>query len=102
MIIISVILFVLAVVVLMGKGDNLIAGYNTASEEERRRYNIVRLRRVIAGVNFLIAIMMLAYAFVVNETDETSLLLTTIVFPIVVVAICIIGIILTYTWAKHK
>ena len=28
---------VLAVIILTGKGDKLIAGYNTASEEERKK-----------------------------------------------------------------
>ncbi|MBO4315543.1 MAG: DUF3784 domain-containing protein, partial [Prevotella sp.] len=34
-IVLIVIMFTLGIVILSGKGDNLIAGYNTASEEER-------------------------------------------------------------------
>ncbi len=33
-IIVAAIFFILGIIVLIGKGDNLIAGYNTASEEE--------------------------------------------------------------------
>ena len=32
--------------ILIGKGDDLIAGYNTASKEERAKYDIGRLRKV--------------------------------------------------------
>ncbi len=35
LIILSVLLAVMGVIILIGKGDNLIAGYNTASKEER-------------------------------------------------------------------
>lgn len=36
----SALFLVLALVVYFGKGDNLIAGYNTASAKERAQYNI--------------------------------------------------------------
>ncbi len=35
-----------SILILCGKGDSLIAGYNTASEEERAGYDIGRLRKV--------------------------------------------------------
>ena len=38
---------ILAILILCGKGDSLISGYNTASEEERAGYDIERLRKVI-------------------------------------------------------
>ena len=38
---IAALFIVLAIVFLMGKGDKLIAGYNTASEEEKKKVNIV-------------------------------------------------------------
>lgn len=44
---------VLGVVILAGKGDFLIAGYNTASKEERDKVNIKRLRLLIAVLLFL-------------------------------------------------
>ena len=43
-----VLFLVLAVIFLMGKGDKLIAGYNTASEEEKKEVNIKRLRILMA------------------------------------------------------
>ena len=52
----AVVFIVLAVVFLMGKGDNLIAGYNTASEEERAKVDIKRLRIVMAILMVITAI----------------------------------------------
>ena len=40
----------LAVVILTGHGDGLIAGYNTTKEEKREQYNMKRLRAVVAGL----------------------------------------------------
>ena len=40
LIIVAAILLIMGIVVLIGKGDNLIAGYNTASKEEKSQYNI--------------------------------------------------------------
>ena len=42
-IVIAVLLLVMGVVILVGKGDNLIAGYNTASQEERA--NLAKAKR---------------------------------------------------------
>ena len=42
--IISLIVLILAVIILSGKGDNLIAGYNTSTKEEKETYNIKRVR----------------------------------------------------------
>ena len=36
LIIVAAILVIMGIIILIGKGDNLIAGYNTASKEERR------------------------------------------------------------------
>ena len=47
-IVFAIMFLVLAVIFLMGKGDMLIAGYNTASEEERKTIDIKRLRIVMA------------------------------------------------------
>lgn len=45
-----VILFaVLSIVLLMGKGSFLLAGYNTASKKEKSKYNEKRLCRVAGG-----------------------------------------------------
>ena len=45
----------MGVLILIGKGDNLIAGYNTASKKEKAQYNVKRLRGLIGGL--LIALL---------------------------------------------
>ena len=50
-------LLIMGIVILVGKGDNLIAGYNTASKEEKSQYNIKRLRGLIGGLLVLLAPM---------------------------------------------
>ena len=45
---IAVIFFIFAYIVVKGKGDKFIAGYNTASEEEKAQVNVQRLRILVA------------------------------------------------------
>ena len=40
----TVVVLVLGLLIMLGLGDNLISGYNTASEEKKARYNLKRLR----------------------------------------------------------
>ena len=58
LILVAASLLIMGIVVLIGKGDNLIAGYNTASPEEKSQYNIKRLRGLIGGLLVLLAPMM--------------------------------------------
>lgn len=58
---VSLILLIMAVVILIGKGDSLIAGYNTASSKAREVYDKRRVR-ILVGV-LLIAIALALPAF---------------------------------------
>lgn len=49
LIIIAAILVIMGILILIGRGDNLIAGYNTASEREKAQYNVKRLRALSAA-----------------------------------------------------
>ena len=94
-IIVAIALLIMGIVILIGKGDNLIAGYNTASKEEKSQYNIKRLRGLLGGLLVLMAPMMV---FVLGkQTMEAiwSFVGLTLVLSIVVV-------ILANTWAKKK
>lgn len=82
---------VLAFVVYFGKGDWLIAGYNTASEKERALYNIKRLRLIITLLMLLSAV----FVVVLLYFPYISIVAT----PIFVV-ITLIGVVLANTWAK--
>ena len=94
--IIAVLFLVFAIVFLMGKGDKLIAGYNTASEEERAKINIKRLRVLMA----ILSVITAGYVSILpiigdNPQDQMGALF-------VFFAITIIFIILANTWAKKK
>ena len=93
----TTILFIpLTLLILSGRGDNLIAGYNTASEKEREQYHIKRLRLVIAGI-ILATIILFWISILMNDKDPYKFIVLIEMFPI-----CFIGIILANTWAKKK
>ena len=94
--ILTTILFVpLILLILSGRGDNLIAGYNTASEKEREQFNMKRLRMVIGGILFLTIIAF--WIPVLFGNQKFIIPMTIALFPM-----CFIGIILANTWAKKK
>ena len=88
LLIISLIVLVLAVIILSGKGDNLIAGYNTSTEEDKKKYNIKRVRICIGGMLLILSSIMLMFA-------DNFIILIAIVPPL-----SILSVILTNTWAK--
>ncbi len=88
-------LLIMGIVILIGKGDNLIAGYNSASKEEKSLYNIKRLRGLIGGLLVLLAPMMV---FLLGEETMTA----TWSFVALTVVLSIIVVILANTWAKNK
>mgnify|MGYP003308509265 CR=1 FL=1 len=90
--IIASLILISGILVLIGKGDWLISGYNTASAEKRKQYNITRLRLLIGVLCIYIAAIMFTTAF---EPKVEGLLSIIIVPPTFVVVI------LANTWAKR-
>ena len=88
LLIISLIVLVFAIIILTGKGDNLIAGYNTSTEEDKEKYNIKRVRICIGGMLLILSPIMLMFA-------DNFIILIAIVPPL-----SILSVILTNTWAK--
>ena len=95
-IVFAIMFLVLAVIFLMGKGDMLIAGYNTASEEERKTIDIKRLRIVMAVLMVVTAVFCTIPPLLGN--DKNSILAAAGIF----IAITFVGIIFANTWAKKK
>lgn len=95
-VIMSIIFIVLAIIFLMGKGDKLIAGYNTASEEEKSKVNIKRLRLLMA----IICVITAGYVSIqpIIENDRAAQMGVFFAFLLVTM----IFIILANTWAKKK
>ena len=94
--IIAVLFLVFAIVFLMGKGDKLIAGYNTVSEEEKRKVDIHRLRIIMAIVSVITAVFCFVQPFL--GSDPQVHLASGVIFFLVLM----IFIILANTWAKKK
>ena len=95
-IVFAIMFLVLAVIFLMGKGDMLIAGYNTASEEERKTIDIKRLRIVMAVLMVVTAVFCTIPPLLGN--DKNSLLAAAGIF----LAIIFVGIIIADTWTKKE
>ena len=95
LIIVAAILVIMGIIILIGKGDNLIAGYNTASKEERSQYNIKRLRGLIGCILVVLAPMML---LLLREES----LAATFSFVALTFVVCIVVMILANTWAKKR
>ena len=95
-IIIGIVFIVLAVIILMGKGDKLIAGYNTASEEERQQINIKRLR-ILVAITCLSSTVLCLCMPVIGENIVAELTATGFFLLIILVIV-----ILANTWAKTK
>lgn len=79
---------IFAFVIFIGKGDNMIAGYNTASKEEKEKCDIKRLR-IVMGVCCLLLACVMAFYDVIG-------------FGLMILAtmlICIITVVLANTWA---
>ncbi len=95
LIIIAAIMAIMGIIVLIGKGDNLIAGYNTASKEEREQYHIKRLRGLIGGLLVVLAPMTVLMLKEETFTATWSFVGLTFILTIIVV-------VLANTWAKKK
>ena len=83
--------FILAILFFIGKGDNLISGYNTASEEEKELYNIKRLRLVMG-------VFCLLMAGIIAFIDAIGVGIFVIIMTLMVVPLLV----LCNTWAMKK
>ena len=95
LIIVAALLLITGIIVLIGKGDNLIAGYNTASEKEKSQYDIKRLRGLIGGLLVVLAPMTFLMIREESMAAVGSFVACSLVLTIIVV-------ILANTWAKKK
>ena len=73
----------------MGKGDFLIVGYNTAKKEKKERVNVQRLRWVIAGLLFMITLI-LSIPCLIGAEDNVMANLLVPIFAIFVTIVAVI------------
>ena len=95
LVILALVFAVMGILVLVGKGDNLIAGYNTASREEREQIDIKRLRGLVGGLLIVLAPLMILLLGTETMASAGS-------FGAIVFVLCIVVVILANTWAKKK
>ena len=95
MIAIATLLFLMGTVYLRGKADGLIAGYNTASQQERAKYDIKRLRLLVAVFHYVLGASM--FLFLMENSDLAAL-----IFQIILVVLIIVTLVLANTWAKKR
>jgi drug/metabolite transporter (DMT)-like permease len=95
-VIMSILFIILAVIFLMGKGDKLIAGYNTASEEEKSKVNIKRLRLLMA----IICVITAGFVSIQPIIESNRATQMGVFFAFILVTM--VFIILANTWAKKK
>ena len=100
LIVIAVVMVALGVLLIMGKADKFIAGYNTANEEERKQINIKRLRLVVAmclWVTTAVCLLVLPNVPKHGKPGSEVFILLGIIF-----AIAIVTVILANTWCKKN
>ena len=98
LIIIGIIFIVLGVIILIGKGDFLIAGYNNARKEEKDKINVKRLRYVIAGLLFIIPAI-LSIPILIGQEENAVAHFLTVIYAFIMI---IVAIILANTWCIKK
>ena len=91
------VLLPLSLLVVVGKGDFLIAGYNTAGTKERAKCNIKRLRLLVSS---LMLVVMIAFwlPYLAGGCGRGAVICT---FAMVVVAV-VVTLVLANSWAKKR
>ncbi len=82
-----------AIILFTGKGDILIAGYNTASKEEKEKCDIKRLRFLVGSIYILLACLIALRDMDIMDRG---------LFVISSIILVIVTLILANTWAMKK
>lgn len=76
----------MSVILLMGKGAWFLAGYNTASEKEKRKYDEKKLCRVTGGGMALVTVLLM----IMERFEDVLPAASAHIFGIVVLLDCIV------------
>ncbi|MBO4803787.1 MAG: DUF3784 domain-containing protein [Muribaculaceae bacterium] len=97
--VVSLVLLVMAIVILSGKGDSLIAGYNTASREVQEAYDKRRVRILVGVLLIVVAVMVPIFGFLLIRGYKDLIM---VVFPATVFIIVAATFTSAHFWAKKK
>ena len=86
-------MLLLAVLIAVGRGDWLIAGYNTASKEQRKKVNIKRLRLLVSLLCAAVGAICIIDGFVGLRTLHFTMLMLWAIVPTLILA---------NTWAMKR
>ena len=86
----------MSIVIAIGKGDWLIAGYNTSSREEKEKVNIKRLRLLTSIFLLIVSAFVILLPYAAQEKTLLYLLIAGFWCALVVFLI------LANTWCKKK
>ena len=94
-IVIAILLVLMGVAYLRGKCDGFIAGYNTSSPEKQKKYDIKRLRLIVACFHFVLAALF--FLFLMKNAD-----LAATIFLSCVAVLAVFAVVSANTWAKKR
>ncbi len=101
MLLCSVVSIVLARYIASGGGDGLIAGYGVASNDDKEKYDVKRVRKVTAISLYFVAAMLPLFgitAFLPKDSAMIAILLLTVV----TIAALVCGAICGDKWSRKK
>lgn len=97
--VVSLVLLVMAIIILSGKGDSMIAGYNTASREVQDVYDKRRVRILVGVLLIVIALVLPVFGFLLIRGYKEAVL---VAFPVTAFVIIAATFTIAHFWAKKK
>lgn len=97
--VVSLVLLIMAIIILSGKGDSLIAGYNTASREAQDVYDKRRVRILVGVLLIVIGLVLPAFGLLLILGFKDLVL---VAFPATAFIIVAATFATAHLWAKKK
>lgn len=69
----GILLFLIGLIIKKFKVSGLIAGYNTAPEEEKKKYNVEKMTRYVGNFIMLLSLILIVSGLLFLLTDEEGL-----------------------------
>jgi len=97
--VVSLVLLIMAIIILSGKGDSLIAGYNTASREAQDVYDKRRVRILVGVLLIVIGLVLPAFGLLLILGYKDLVL---VAFPATAFIIIAATFATAHLWAKKR
>lgn len=105
-IVIAVLCLIMSIFLFRGKGSFLIAGYNTASPEEKSKFDEKKLCKVVGIILLVVSLLLFAMAFFTYQLEldaitENEFLIFGGVFFVTIIATVVFAIVYSNTKCKR-